>query len=552
LIDKNQILLNGVVKARAIQQRNKYEDNLYEFLKGGWRYIDPAKFQPGWHLEAICEHLEAVTYGQIKRLVINIPPRSSKSSVVSVAWPAWTWAQQLNELYPLAGPRVQFLTSSYASTLSMRDSVKMRRLIESPWYQEQWGDRFYLTSDQNTKMRFENNYQGYRLSTSVDGTTTGEGGTIIIVDDAHNANETESDTVRKGVLSWWDEVMSTRLNDPNTGAYVVVMQRLHQEDLTGHIITRERNDWTWLMLPMEYESDRHCTTYVNGIEFWSDPRTEDGELLCPVRFSRESVEKLKRSLGPYGASGQLQQAPVPRGGGIIHEEWWQHLENPLDNSKPPNYPHCDFVVASLDTAYTEKEENDYSALTIWGVFKDVHGNPKICLIYAWKERLDFNDLVEKVIDSCTVDKKKNPRASFRFPIDLLIIESKAAGLSVYQEIERRIGFQAKFGIQLFDPKKYGDKTARLYSIQHIFSSGMVYVPFVAPLGYLWATELIQEVAMYPKAPHDDLTDSMSMALRYLRDMNFALTSDEKAEEDASQFAYQSNTQPLYPCAGSLI
>lgn len=546
MVNREEILSRALYRASEISKRNLCEDKLYRFLEDGFRYIDPAKFKGGWHLEAISEHLEAVTRGQIRRLVINIPPRCSKSSIVSVAWPAWVWAQK-PETGPLAGPGIQFLTSSYAQTLSMRDSVKMRRLIESPWYQKQWGDRFILTGDQNTKTRFENNHGGYRLSTSVGGTTTGEGGNVVIIDDPMSAGDVASETEIGNVTTWWDEVMSSRLNDPEKDAFVVIMQRLHQEDLTGHIMDREMEDWTWLCLPMEFEEDRRCTTMIDGHEFWTDPRVDEGDLLCPNRFSKESVDRIARSMGPFQASGQLQQSPTPKGGGIIKEEWWLPWSDPLDNTKNPGYPAIEFVLAALDTAYTEKEENDPSALTIWGVFRDEHGNPKVILMYGWSERLEFSDLVEKVMDTCTTTKKANPKSKYRFPVDRLIIESKASGLSVYQEIHKQIQISGKFGVELFDPKKYGDKTARLYSVQHLFSSDMIYVPWIYPLGFTWVNEVIQQVSLFPKAKHDDYVDTVSMALRYLRDMGFALTIDEHAIDEASEYQYSPGSNvPLYP------
>jgi predicted phage terminase large subunit-like protein len=537
-------LANAKMRAAELERIAEFENDLYKFLQAGWKYIDPAEFCGGWHLEAIADHLMAVTRGQIQRLIINVPPRTSKSTLCSVAWPAWTWAQ--SRTGPLAGPHVQFLTSSYAQSLSMRDSVKMRRLVESPWYQRFWKERFKLTGDQNTKLRFENNKGGYRLSTSVDGTTTGEGGTIILVDDAHNANEMESDVVRTNTITWWDEVMSTRLNDQNTGAYVVIMQRLHQEDLTGHIVSRELDDWTWLMLPMEHDLGRHCVTYLNGEKFWEDPRTGDGELLCPERFNGGIVDNLKRRLGPYGAAGQLNQSPVPRGGGIIQEEWWQHWVNPIDPKESPTYPKLEFLLASLDTAYTEKEENDASALTIWGVFRDENGNPRLILVYGWQDRLTLNDLVIKVIDTCTVDQRQNTTAKRRFPVDRLLIESKASGLSVYQELRRTIGISGKFGIELFNPSKQGDKVARVYSIQHLFSEKMVYVPWVEPYGFTWANEILDQITVFPRGSHDDYVDSMSQALRYLRDMNFALLREEHDMDVAEQMRYSPKLPALYP------
>jgi hypothetical protein len=176
------------------------EDSLYTFLQGGWQHIDSSPFVPGWPIEAVAEHLQAVADGEIKRLIVNIPPRCAKSSLVSVGFPAWTWAQPWKT--PTSGPGVQFLTASYAQQLSLRDSVKCRRLIESPWYQQRWGSRFKLTGDQNTKTRFDNDQNGSRLSTSVGSALTGEGGNIIIVDDPNAAQEAYSEATIQSTIEW--------------------------------------------------------------------------------------------------------------------------------------------------------------------------------------------------------------------------------------------------------------------------------------------------------------------------------------------------------------
>ena len=244
-----------------------YESSLYEFLKAGWRYIDPNPYVDSWHLGAIAEHLEAVKDGQITRLIINQPPRTSKSSML-VAFDPWVWAQAHKT--DTSGPGVQFLHASYAQNLSIRDSVKTRRLIESPWYQKYWGNRVSITTDQNTKTRFDNNQGGYRLATSVGGTLTGEGGGIIIIDDPHNAVEAESEAVRNSTLEWFDNSLSTRLNNPRTGAIILVMQRLHEEDLTGHILSSDAGqDWVHLMLPMRYEADRATLSCPLGSTNWT-------------------------------------------------------------------------------------------------------------------------------------------------------------------------------------------------------------------------------------------------------------------------------------------
>ena len=238
--------------------------SLREFIRQAWSTVEPAtEFVPGWHLDAICDHLEAVTRGGLRNLVINIPPRHMKSLAVAVFWPCWEW---------ISWPERRWLFSSYAASLSIRDSLKCRRLIESPWYQANWGDRFQLTSDQNAKQRFENNKSGYRLATSVGGAATGEGGDRIVVDDPHNVGEAESDLVRRAALDWWDQVMSTRLNDPKTGAKVIVMQRVHEADLTGHVL--EQGGYELLCLPAEWEEGSTRVTSIG----WSDPRSRTGRV----------------------------------------------------------------------------------------------------------------------------------------------------------------------------------------------------------------------------------------------------------------------------------
>lgn len=547
------------------------EDDLYSFLKYSWKYIDSSDFTDGWPIQAVADHLQAVTDGDIKRLIINIPPRCAKSSLTSVAFPAWTWAQPWNG--HTSGPGVQFLHASYAQQLSLRDSVKCRRLIESPWYQQLWGDRFRLTGDQNTKTRFDNDKGGSRLSTSVGSALTGEGGSIIVVDDPNAAQEAFSEATIHSTIEWWDSALSTRLNDPKLGAFVVIQQRLSEEDLTGHILSKDVGEWTHLCLPMRYEWQRHSYSSIG----WHDPRgldeegdplievSEDGEripvsvdaqielekregmLLWPERFGEREVGILERQLGPWAAAGQLQQRPEPKGGGIIKSDWWQPWTAPI-------YPNMDMIIACVDTAYTAKTENDPSAMTVWGVFsQDVsvqapnqvvnrHGglvqysrsytetNPRVMLMYAWQGRFELHDLVNKISHTCR-----------EYQVDTLLIENKAAGHSVAQEIKRLYGFE-KFGLHMYDPKSQ-DKLSRLYSVQHLFAEGLVFAP-----NYQWADMVIQQVGQFPKGKHDDLVDTVSMAMRHLRDTGVILRPSEwQAElDDKYSFKGSNNAAPLYP------
>ena len=517
--------------------RAEYEDSLYAFLMNGWKYIDPAPFAHGWPIEAVAEHLQAVVDGDIKRLIINIPPRCAKSSLTSVAFPAFTWAQRRKS--DTSGPGVQFLHASYSQILTLRDSTKCRRLIESPWYQTLWGDRFHLMADQNTKSRFDNDKGGSRLSTSVGSSLTGEGGNIIVVDDPNAAQEAHSEATIATTIEWWDGALSTRLNNAKTGAFVVIQQRLGEEDLTGHILSKEVGEWTHLCLPMRFEPERSFVTSIG----WEDPRKEAGELLWPERFGEREVANLERQMGPWTAAGQLQQRPEPKGGGVIKREWWQLWER-------ETFPSLDYVIASLDTAYTTKTENDFSALTIYGVFSGgdqtaianrvigrdsetismikrtyTEEHPKVMLLWAWQERLELHELVLKVSESMK-----------KFKVDKILIENKAAGISVAQEIRRLYGHE-DFAVQLVDPKSQ-DKLSRLYSVQHLFAEGLIFAPDRA-----WADQVITQVSTFPKGKHDDLVDTVSMALRHLREIGLLVRGDEFTAELEGQMQHSGSPPP---------
>lgn len=287
-------------------EREYCQRYLRNFVAEAWHVVEPATdYVAGWHIDAICEHLEAVSRGEIRNLLINIPPRHAKSLLVAVFWPCWEWAIR---------PSTRWLFSSYAQQLSVRDSLKCRRLILSPWFQRLWGDRFTLTDDQNAKMRFENSETGYRIATAVGAAATGEGGDIVAVDDPHSAAGASSDTQRESALVWWDETMSTRLNDAKTGRKVIVMQRLHERDLSGHVLAR--GGYEHLCLPAEFEPERRCRTSIG----WEDPRTEEGELLWPEKMGPEEIRERKLELGEYGYAGQYRQSPSPRGGGMFPVE----------------------------------------------------------------------------------------------------------------------------------------------------------------------------------------------------------------------------------------
>lgn len=525
---------------QQMRERLRCEESLIEFFRAGWSSVDAAPYQDCWAVEALCDHLQAVSHGHIKRLLVNFPPRCSKTLVSSVAWPAWTWAQSEHSF--LLGPSVKFLCGSYGHDLALLNSSLTRRLIGSPWYQSLWGDRFTLALDQNTKHRFDTDKGGSRIANSVTGSLLGIGGDIVLIDDPHNTQQVESEAERETVQQWWREIRSTRLNNPKESPIVVIMQRLHEEDVSGLILNgSDASEWEHLMLPMEYESGRHCHTVLhwdetetNELETFDDPRTEDGELMWPERFGHKEVESLKRDLGPYMASGRLQQSPHPPGGGILKREWWQCYGdgwyNPanLTDKRYTSFPTFQYLVGSLDTAYTEKQENDYSAFTLWGVWEDKHGNRKIMLVHAWRDRLELHELVEKVHKTCK-----------RFLVDNLLVEDKAAGHPVAQELQR-LYKNAGYGVQLINPKAQ-DKVARAYSVQNLLADGMIHAP-----DREWALMVMDECAMFPKGAHDDLVDSTTMAWRFLRNIGLAELPEERQIGIRESMRMRSKVKPLYP------
>lgn len=276
-----------------------------------WSVLEPRRtFVPGWHIDAMCEHLEAVSRGEIQNLLINVPPGFMKSLLVDVLWPAWEWG-------PLGRPDLRYVSSSYNEALTIRDNRRTRGLIQSPFYQALWGNTFRLVGDQNEKRRFDTNHKGYKIATSVGGLGTGERADRFLIDDPHNVRDAESDPKRESVLLWLNETVPTRLNDPDISAIVMIMQRVHARDSSGEVLARDLG-YTHLCIPMEYDPE-----YSPVTPYFTDPRRKKNELAWPARFSRERVEKLKQALGTYAVSAQFQQQPAPRGGGLFKREWFE-------------------------------------------------------------------------------------------------------------------------------------------------------------------------------------------------------------------------------------
>jgi predicted phage terminase large subunit-like protein len=300
------------------------EASLIAFVQMMWHILEPKReFVDGWVIREIARHLEAVTNGDIRHLLINVPPGFMKSMLLQVFWPAWEWGPQNR-------PDMRYIGASYSEALTVRDNRRCRQLIQSDIYQRYWGHRFHLVADQNAKVRFDTSETGFKIATSVGGMGTGERGDRFIIDDPHNVKEGESEAKRNEVLQWQTEVVPTRINDPDKSAILVIMQRVHELDVSGLIIDKGLG-YDHLCIPMEYEHD-HPNKSHTQIGF-IDPRTEDGELAWPERFSKRHLEEdLKPTLrawgGSYAEAGQLQQRPAPRGGGMFKKEHWGFVDAP--------------------------------------------------------------------------------------------------------------------------------------------------------------------------------------------------------------------------------
>jgi predicted phage terminase large subunit-like protein len=481
------------------RERRKAAASLYEFVKQSWHVVEPGiPFVGGWHIEQICEHLEACSGGELRKLLINIPPRHSKSTIVSVMWPMWEW---------LTDPAQKFLCASYSGALSIRDNLKARRLIQSPWYQERWGHMFTLSGDQNAKQRYENSETGYRLATSVGGTATGEGGSRLLLDDPHSAQEAQSDAIRESALEWFDVVWSTRLNDPKRDVMVTIMQRLHERDISGHIID-DIGGWEHLMIPAEWDGHRR-TTCMGPY----DPRQKVGELICPDRFGDKEITELKKLLGVYGTAGQLQQEPSPSEGGILKTQYFEFW--PHNAGLPP----FEYILQSYDCAFTEKSTGDPTACTVWAIFTH-DGSRHVMLIDAWDKHLSYPDLREAAIKGWGTEyggmSKDSPFSRRKRP-DRILIEAKASGQSLLQDLRL-----AKVPAIGYNPGN-ADKVSRAHQAAPTLELGLVWIPESKKNpghAVSWAQPFIKQLAKFPVAAHDDYVDTFTQAIIYLKNDGF--------------------------------
>lgn len=449
--------------ARELEAARLREDFSY-FLRRCFTSVDPStSYLPNWHIDLVAEHLKACAEGRLTRLIINVPPRSLKSITVSVAWPAWLLGRD---------PSRRIIAASYSLSLALKHSLDCRLVLGEAWYARAF-PALRLVRDQNEKAKFVTSGRGFRFATSVGGTLTGEGGDILIVDDPHDPRRAASEAERTRALAWFDQTFSTRLNDKRNGAMVVVMQRLHENDLTGHLLAK--GGWHHLCLPAIAEAR-------TVLEFGAVRKLrEAGGLLHEAREGAAEIARAKHELGTYGFAAQYQQHPAPLGGGLIKTSWFRRYR------AAPAAPKL--IVQSWDTAHKPGLDNDPS---VCGTFVETEGG--FALREVYRARLDFPDLTRAALSLAARDQ---PHA--------ILIEDKASGQSLIQALKRETT------LPVVAIRPLGDKLSRMAAASAAIEAGRILLPESAP----WLADYELELSLFPNAAHDDQADMTSQFIAWM-------------------------------------
>jgi predicted phage terminase large subunit-like protein len=444
--------------------------DLKSFIVRSFLTVNPdMEFIDNWHIDLLTECLEEVAKGNIKRLIINIPPRYLKSVCISVAWPAWLLGLD---------PTKRIIVASYSQGLSEKHSQDCRLIMNSNWYRQSFPET-KIASGKNEKNKFVTTKCGFRFATSIGGTLTGEGADILIVDDPHTPEQAISRAERTKALRWFDQTFYTRLNNKRKGAIVVVMQRLHTNDLTGHLVKKE--GWYQVSLPVIARKEEE----IRVGDFYY--HRKENELLNPHREGEEEIDKLKRGVGSYAFAAQYQQSPIAMEGGIIKYNWVRrYKEAPLDNDEVKIYQSWDFAVKV-------GEQNDYSVCTTWVVL-----GQEYFLLDVLRCKQEYSQLKQLVL-----------QMYHKFPgIVAVLVEDKAHGQSLIQEL------RAEGQVPIVDIMPNNDKETRLILVAHLFEASKVLFPEVAS----WLVDLEEEFFAFPHSAHDDQVDSITQFLNYINQL----------------------------------
>ena len=428
-----------------------------------------AELTMNWHIEVIAAALTAVQQGKIRRLIINLPPRHLKSLMASVAFPAWCLGHD---------PSAQILCVSYAQDLADKLARDCRAIMMSPWYRRIFPTR--LAAHRQAVQEFITTRQGYRLATSTGGVLTGRGADIILIDDPLKPEEALSDTQRRAANEWFSHTLYSRVNNKRSGAIVIIMQRLHEDDLIGHVLAQE--PWEIVRFPAIAEEDE-----VHRIETILGMRTfvrRSGEALHPEREPLDTLARIRHTIGEYNFAGQYQQCPAPLGGGLVKEQWFKRYG---EKDRPESF---DRIVQSWDTANKATELSDFSVCTTWGI-----KGKNLYLLSVLRKRLEYPALKRAVREQQSL-----------FNADVVLIEDKASGTQLIQELITD-GFHR---VTRYQPDC--DKIMRLNAQTGLIESGFVYIPQEAS----WLAEYIHELTIFPKGKHDDQVDSTAQFLDWFK------------------------------------
>lgn len=477
---------------RELIRRRIPRIRLYDFGKQAWPIIEPSTpLIENWHMGAVAEHLEAVALGQIRKLIINQPPGTSKSTWLSVMWQPWIWT---------FWPGFRGIFTAYHGPLATRDCMKSRRIIDSKWYKEEFAFDWAITHDQNEKTLFENTATGIRQSFGRGTGGLGFRGHAVACDDPINADDVKSPKERKKCIDWWNETISQRGSDPKTFMLIVTMQRLHDEDLSGYLI--KQGGYQLLKLPTEYNPKRSVMTVriVEGQEVvWEDPRTETGELIDKQRYSPELVAEAKRILHT-AYSGQHDQEPALTTGNIFKKDRWRFWK-PDGVAPASNYPRptdCwdgpaiplplefDDTLISIDCSFKKTTDGSKVAFGAWA-----RKAARFFRLGGLSRRMDFTEMLFALKIFCNL-----------YPMcGTKLVEDKANGPALISIMQEEIA-----GLEPREPR--GSKEARAHAISYIQNSGNVYIQDGDPDN----EEYISEMSLFPNGTTDDMVDETTQAL----------------------------------------
>lgn len=423
------------------------------------------------YIEVMATKLEACRQGKIKRLIINLPPRYLKSHCASIAFAAWLLGHR---------PATQIICASYGQSLSDKLALDCRKVMLSSWYQSLFKTR--LDSDKQAVNKFMTTDMGFRMATSVGGVLTGHGADFIIIDDPLKPEDALSEPGRNAVNNWFDSTLLSRLNNKTTGCIIIIMQRLHQDDLVGHVLGQDK--WEVVSFPAIAESDK--AFHIESIIGTKIVKRLEGEPLHAARESLTMLEITRQNITSYNFSSQYQQNPQPVGGAVVKSNWLQYYEPAVELSTFP------LILQSWDTANKSSELNDYSVCTTWGV-----KNNRYYLLHVLRKRLEYPDLKRSVKEMVT-----------QFKPHAILIEDKSSGIALIQDLKN----DGVSRIVPYLPNAGMDKEMRLFAQTALFENGQVFLPQQAP----WLDEYKNELFSFPGTKYDDQVDSTTQALDYLK------------------------------------